>query len=81
MGDSGPPPKKIGHFLPKKRPKNANFGPKQCFLSSGGQFDAPPPYFAGTRLTKPCVAGLGIQKMGDAAPPPRKMAIFCPKIA
>ena len=81
MGDSGrPPPKKNGHFCQKKGLKMPILGQKQCFLGSGGQFDAPPPCFARARLKKTCVAGLRSRKMGDAAPPPLwKMAIFCPK--
>ena len=59
MGDSGPPPLKNRHFLPKNGLKMPILGQKQCLLGSGGQFDAPPPYFAGARLKKTCVAGLG----------------------
>ena len=59
MVDSGPPPQKNGHFLPKNGLKRPILGQKQCFLGSGGQFDAPPPYFAGARLKKICLAGLG----------------------
>ena len=70
MGDSGLPPQKNGHFLAKKSLKMPIFGQKQCFLGLGGQFKAPPPYFAGARLKKRCVAGLGTQKIGDSGPPP-----------
>ena len=80
MGDSGPPPKKMAISCQKKGLKMPILGQKQCFLGSGGRFDAPPPYFARARLKKTCVAGLGSRKMGDAAPPPWKMAIFCPKM-
>ena len=54
MGDSGrpPPPPKNGHFCQKKGLKMPILGQKQCFLGSGGQFDAPPPYFARARLKK-----------------------------
>ena len=72
MGDSGPPPLKNRHFLPKNGLKMPILGQKQCLLGSGGQFDAPPPYFAGARLKKTCVAGLGSRKMGDSGPPPPK---------
>ena len=57
MGDSGPPPPKNGHFLPKNGLKMPILGQKQCFLGWGGQFDAPPPYFAGARLNKHVVQG------------------------
>ena len=81
MGESGPPPQN-GHFLPKKRPNNANFGPKTVFFGLGWPFQGPPPYFAGARLKKTCVVGYGSRKMGDSAPPPPpKKAIFCPKKA
>ena len=58
MVDSGPPPPQKMPFLPKNGLKMPILGQKQCFLGSGGQFDAPPPYFAGARLTKTCLAGL-----------------------
>ena len=76
MGDSGPPPLKNRHFLPENALKMPILGQKQCFLGSGGQFDAPPPYFAGARLKKTCVAGLGSRKMGDSGPPPQKNGHF-----
>ena len=82
IGDSGPlpPPLKNGHFLPKNGLKMPFLGQKQCFLASGGQFDAPAPYFTGARLQKTCVAGLGTRKMGESAPPPPpKMAILAQK--
>ena len=70
MGDSGRhPPKKKWPFCAKKKGlKMPILGQKQCFLGSGGQFDARPPYFARARLKKTCVAGLGSRKMGDATP-------------
>ena len=58
MGDAAlpPPPLENGHFLPKNGhflPKNGLkmpfLGQKQCFWGSGGQFNTPPPYFAGAR--------------------------------
>ena len=52
MGDSGPFPLRKSHSLPKNGLKMPILGQKQCFLGSGGQFDAPPPYFAGARLRK-----------------------------
>ena len=81
MGDSGlpPPPQKNGHFLPKKSLKMPILGQKQCFLGLGGQFKAPPPYFAGAGLKKRCVAGLGTQKIGDSGPPPLKNGHFLSK--
>ena len=79
MGDSGSPPLKNGHFLPKNGLKMPILGQKQCFLGWGGQFDAPPPYFAGARLKKTCVAGLGSRKIGDSAPPPKKWPFFAQK--
>ena len=48
----GRPPGKKGHFLPGNGLKMPILGQKQCSLGSGGQFDAPPPYFAGARLIK-----------------------------
>ena len=73
MGDSAPPPPQNGHFLPKKRPKNANFGPKTILFGLGCPFQGPPPYFADARLKKTCVAGYGSRKMGDSGlPPPQK---------
>ena len=72
------PPPKNGHFLPKNGLKMPFLGQKQCFLASGGQFDAPAPYFTGARLKKTCVAGLGTRKMGESAPPPKKWP-FWPK--
>ena len=65
MGDAAPPPlenghllPKNGHFLPKNGLKMPFLGQKQCFWGSGGQFNTPPPYFAGARQKKTCVAGL-----------------------
>ena len=52
MVDSGPPPPKNGHFLPKNGLKMPFLGRKQCYLGSGGQFNTPPPYFAGARLKR-----------------------------
>ena len=72
MVNSGPPPPKMAIFLPKNGLQMPFLGRKQWFLGSGGQFDAPPPYFAGARLRKTCVAGLGSRKMGDSGPPPPK---------
>ena len=76
------PPPQMAIFFAPKRPILAQ---KQCFLGLGGQFKAPPRYFAGARLKKTCVVGYGSRKMGDSAPPPppppKKMAIFCPKKA
>ena len=81
MGDSPPPPPpKNGHFLPKKGLKMPILGQKQCFLGLGGQFKAPPPYFAGARLKKKtCVAGYGSRKMCESGPPPPKNGQFLPK--
>ena len=59
MVDSEPHPPKNGHFLPKNGLKMPILGQKQCFLGSGGQFDAPPPYFANAQLKKTCLTGLG----------------------
>ena len=80
MGDSAPPPPQNGHFLPKKGLKMPILGQKQCFLGLGGQFKAPPPYFAGARLKKKtCVAGYGSRKMCESGPPPPKNGQFLPK--
>ena len=80
MGDSGPPPPpKKWPFFAQKWLKMPILGQKQCFLGSGGQFDAPPPYFAAARLRKTCVAGSGSRKMGDSGPPPLKNGHFLPK--
>ena len=48
-------PQKNGHFLPKKRLKMPILGGKQCFLGLGGQFKAPPPFFAGAQRRRRCV--------------------------
>ena len=82
MGESGPPPpKKWPIFAQKKGLKMPILGQKQCFLGSGGQFKAPAPYFAGSRLKKTYVAGYGSRKMGDSAPPPPKWPFFAKKKA
>ena len=75
----GRPPLKNGHFLLKNGLKMQILGQKQCFLGSGGQFDAPPSYFSGAQLKKTCVAGLGPRTMGDSGPPPLKNRHFLPK--
>ena len=79
IGDSGPPPVKGGHFLPKNGLKMPFVGQKQCFLGSGGQFHTPPPYFSGARLGVTCVAGVGCLKIGDSGPPPLKNGLFAQK--
>ena len=48
-------------------------GQKQCF------FGLRPPYFAGARLKRTCVAGHGNQETGDSGPPQPKNAHFLPK--
>ena len=47
MVDSGLPPKKWPFFCPKMAFKCHFWAENSGFLGSGGQFDAPPPYFAG----------------------------------
>ena len=81
MGESGPPPPppKMAIFCQKKRPNNANFGPKTVFFGLGWPFQGPPPYFAGARLKKTCVVGYGSRKMGDSPPPPPKRPFFAQK--
>ena len=81
MVDSGPPPPKNRHFLLKNGLKMPFLGRKQCYLGSGGQFNTPPPYFAGARPKHTCVAGLGSRKIGDSGHPPTRIAIFCRKMA
>ena len=81
MCESGPPPPKIANFCPKKGLKMPILGQKQCFLGSGGQFKAPAPYFAGSRLQKTYVAGYGSRKMGSGPPPPPKWPFFAQKKA
>ena len=46
-------------FQPEKGLKMPFFARKQCYLGSGGQFNTLPPYFAGARLKKTRVSGLG----------------------
>ena len=64
--------------FPRKRPI---LGQKQCSFGLGGQFKAPPRYFAGARLRKKCFAAYGGRKMGESGPPPPppKLAIFSQK--
>ena len=76
--DQGRPPKKWP-FVPKNGLKIPILGQKKCFLASGGQFNAPPPFFAGDQLNKRRVAGLGSQKMGDSGPPSLKKGRFVAK--
>ena len=45
MTDSGPPPPKNGHFLPKNGLKMPILGEKKSFLGLGGQYKPPLPYF------------------------------------
>ena len=85
MGVSGPPHPKNGHFLPQKGVKMPKLGLKHCFLGFGGQFKAPPPYFAGAGLKETSVAWYGSRKIGISGPPhPIKRPFFrqkWPKIA
>ena len=79
MGDSGPPPHKNGHFLPKNGPEIPFLGQKQSFLGLCGQFNAPQLFLAAARNKKTCSAGLGSQKMGDSGLPPLKNGHLLPK--
>ena len=72
-----PPPERP--FFAQKKAKNANFGAKTVFLSLGGRFMPPPPYFAGSRKKK-CFM-VRDPEIGCFKVPPPQMAIFCPKIA
>ena len=44
-------------FDPKMAQKCHFFGHKKCFLGSGGQCDAPSPYFAGDQLKRHVLQG------------------------
>ena len=46
MVDSRTPPPKTGIILPKNGLQMPFLGKQKWLLGSGGQFDAPPPYFA-----------------------------------
>ena len=55
-------------------------GQKQCFLGSGGQFDAPHPILHVLDSKKYVLQDWRAGKWVMQRPPPRKMAIFCPKM-
>ena len=54
--------------------------PFQCFLGTGWPFQGPPlPISQVLDSKKTCVAGLGTQRIGDSAPPPKKWPFFVQK--
>ena len=84
MGESGPPPPQKWPILAQKKClKMRILGQKQCFLGSGGQFKAPAPYFAGSRLKeKYMLQGSGAGKwVIQPPPPPPKWPFFAQKKA
>ena len=67
------------HFFAPKCPKNSIFPPKQGFWGLTGQFQGPPPYFEGARVTTTCFATFWSTLLSVSEPPSPKKPLFLPK--
>ena len=76
--NQGRPPPKNGQFLPKKRPKNSNFGTKTEFFGLGWSVQGPRTLFRRFSTQKNICCRVREPENGFSPPPPQ-MAIFCPK--
>ena len=77
-----PPPPLNGNFLPKRGQNMPILSEKKCFLGLGGQFKAPHPISQVSNPRQDVLQGMRPRKwVIQGRPPPKKMAVLCPKKA